>query len=104
MEEKKAKDMQILIAYLKEKGVKNIGVKSGEEYGSDILYPIMYELRGSAIFTPIQMTNYTKVLDFSKGSFDAVLIFTTTPPEVFKLDRNYKKNSVNAENLYIFVH
>jgi hypothetical protein len=35
MEEKKGKDMQALIAYLKEKGFKKIGVKSEQKYGND---------------------------------------------------------------------
>lgn len=102
MEEQKGKDMQIVITFLKEKGFKNIGVKSEEMYGNDILYPVMYELRGKAIFTPIQMTNRTRVLDNSKGNYDAILLFSLTPPDILKVDKNYKKMAVNAENLYIF--
>jgi len=102
MEEKKGKDMQALIAYLKEKGFKEIGVKSDEKYGNDILYPIMYELRKQAKFYPIQMNNKTKVLDKLVGNYDAVLFFTFTPPNLLKVDKNYKKMTVNAENLYIF--
>ena len=103
MEGKKGKDMQLVIEYLKNKGFKNIGVKSEEMYGNDILYPIMYELRGKTNFTPIQMTNRTKVLDNSKGNYDAILLFSLTPPDTLKVDKNYKKMTVNAENLFIFV-
>jgi hypothetical protein len=102
MEEKKGQDMQALIGYLKEKGFKKIGVKSEEKYGNDILYPIMYELRKQAMFYPIQMNNKTKVLDHSVDNYDAVLFFTFTPPNILKVDKNYKKMTVNAENLYIF--
>lgn len=103
MEEQKAKDMQALIAFLKEGGFKQIGVKSEETYGNDILYPIMYELRKQAKFYPIQMNNQTKVLDKPIKNYDAVLFFTFTPPDILKVDKNYKKTTVNAENLYIFV-
>ena len=102
MEEKKAMDMQALITYLKEKGFKKIGVKSDEKYGNDILYPIMYELRKQAKFYPIQMNNKTKILDKPVGNYDAVLFFTFSPPNLLKVDKNYKKMTVNAENLYIF--
>ncbi len=102
MEETKGKQMQALVAFLKEKNFGKIAVKSEEMYGNDILYPVMYELRHKTKFFPIQMTNKTKVLDKKKLSYDAVLVFTFTPPEVFKLDKNYKKMAVNAENLYIF--
>lgn len=102
MEEKKGKDMQAVIAFLKNKNYKHIAVKSEEKYGNDILYPIMFELRNQSKFYPIQMDNKTKVLDKPVGSYDAVLIFTITPPDILKVDKNYKKMAVNAENLYIF--
>jgi hypothetical protein len=102
MEDKKAMDMQALITFLKEKGFKKIGVKSDEKYGNDILYPIMYELRKQAKFYPIQMNNKTKILDKPVANYDAVLFFTFSPPNLLKVDKNYKKMTVNAENLYIF--
>lgn len=102
MEVTKGEQMQALIAFLKEKNFKRIAVKSEEMYGNDILYPVMYELRNKTKFFPIQMTNKTKVLDKKKLDYDAVLLFTFTPPDVFKLDKNYKKMAINAENLYIF--
>lgn len=102
MEEQKGKDMQAVIAFLKNKNYKHIAVKSEEKYGNDILYPIMFELRNQSKFYPIQMDNKTKVLDKPVGSYDAVLIFTITPPDILKVDKNYKKMAVNAENLYIF--
>jgi hypothetical protein len=103
MEEQKAKDMHAVITILKEKGFKKIGVKSDEKYGNDILYPIMYELRKQALFFPIQMNNKTKVLDKKVENYDAVLFFTFTPPNLLQVDKNYKKMTVNAKNLYIFV-
>ena len=102
MEEQKGKEMHALIAFLKEKGFKKIGVKSDEKYGNDILYPIMYELRKQAKFYPIQMNNKTKILDKPVANYDAVLFFTFSPPNLLKVDKNYKKMTVNAENLYIF--
>jgi hypothetical protein len=102
MEEQKGKEMHALIAFLKEKGFKKIGVKSDEKYGNDILYPIIYELRKQAKFYPIQMNNKTKILDKPVGNYDAVLFFTFSPPNLLKVDKNYKKMTVNAENLYIF--
>ncbi len=102
MEEQKGKDMQAVIALLKNKNYKNIAVKSEEKYGNDILYPIMFELRNQAKFYPIQMNNKTKVLDKPVGNYDAILFFTFTPPDILKVDKNYKKKTVNAENLYIF--
>jgi hypothetical protein len=102
MEEQKGKEMQGLITFLKEKDFKKIGVKSDEKYGNDILYPIMYELRKQAKFYPIQMNNKTKILDKPVGNYDAVLFFTFSPPNLLKVDKNYKKMTVNAENLYIF--
>lgn len=102
MEEQKGKDMQAVIALLKNKNYKNIAVKSEEKYGNDILYPIMFELRNQAKFYPIQMDNKTKVLDKPVGNYDAILFFTFTPPDILKVDKNYKKKTVNAENLYIF--
>ena len=102
MEEQKGLEMHALIAFLKEKGFKKIGVKSDEKYGNDILYPIMYELRKQAKFYPIQMNNKTKILDKPVGNYDAVLFFTFSPPNLLKVDKNYKKMTVNAENLYIF--
>lgn len=102
MEEQKGKDMQAVIAFLQNKNYKNIAVKSEEKYGNDILYPIMFELRNQAKFYPILMDNKTKVLDMPMGNYDAVLFFTFTPPDILKVDKNYKKMTVNAENLYIF--
>lgn len=102
MEEQKGKDMQAVIGLLKNKNFKNIAVKSEEKYGNDILYPIMFELRHQAKFYPIQMDNQTKVLDKPTGNYDAVLFFTFTPPDILKVDKNYKKMAINAENLYIF--
>lgn len=102
MEEQKGLEMHALITFLKEKGFKKIGVKSDEKYGNDILYPIMYELRKQAKFYPIQMNNKTKLLDKPVGNYDAVLFFTFSPPNLLKVDKNYKKMTVNAENLYIF--
>lgn len=102
MEEQKGKDMQAVIAFLQNKNYKNIAVKSEEKYGNDILYPIMFELRNQAKFYPIQMDNKTKVLDKPVGNYDAILFFTFTPPDILEVDKNYKKMTINAENLYIF--
>lgn len=103
MEPHKAKQYCDVIEYLKSHNIKRIGVRSEEKYGNDILYPIMFELRSKAVFIPIQMSNLTKVLDKNEGNFDAVLSFTMSPKDTLKVDKNYRKLSVNAENLYIFV-
>jgi len=102
VEEQKGKDMQEVIAFLQNKNYKNIAVKSEDKYGNDILYPIMFELRNQAKFYPILMDNKTKVLDKPMGNYDAVLFFTFTPPDILKVDKNYKIMTVNAKNLYIF--
>lgn len=102
MEEQKGKDMQEVIAFLQNNNYKNIAVKSEEKYGNNILYPIMFELRNQAKFYPIQMDNKTKALDKPVGNYDAILFFTFTPPDILKVDKNYKKMTINAENLYIF--
>lgn len=102
MQENLGQQMETVVRFLKENNFKKIAVKSEEPYGNDILYPIMYELRHTTKFYPIQMTNQTKVLDTNNSPYDAILYFTVTPPEQLMVDRNYNKMKVNAENLYIF--
>ncbi|WP_238805536.1 ArnT family glycosyltransferase [Emticicia aquatica] len=102
MQEEKGNQMQAVIKYLQKKNFKTIAVKSEEKYGNDILYPIMYNLRHKSKFYPVQMFNQTKSLDSTNMNFDAVLFFTSTPPDTLKIVNNYKKNVINSSDLFIF--
>jgi len=102
----KAKERNSFIQFLKESPYKTIGIKSDSPDGDDVLYPILYELRGKKTFIPLQVITESKKFQIDSPKPDCVIYFTVYPLSdslILNQHDKYHRLPNNGWNLYIFV-